>query len=482
MMLWLVFALMTAAAIFAVLWPLARRKANVGGSDLAVYRDQLDEIDRDRAAGLIGAPEAEAARVEVSRRLIAAADAAKAQGPAAQTPPLWHRRAAAIAALVLLPVATVLLYLGLGSPELPGMPLAARVQAQDENPSIERMIARVEEYIARNPNDGRAWEVLAPVYMRVGRFDDAVRAWRNTISMNGSNASREADFGESLVAAANGVVTADAKAAFDRALALDRTDVMARFYTGMAADQDGRRAEAEAIWRDLLANAPPGAPWVEMVRHAMDRNAPAGTAPATTVANSPGPTTADIAAASKLAPDQQSQMIDGMVARLADRLKKDGSDPEGWARLVRSYRVLGQPDKAEAAMADAHRALAADPDKLRQFVASTGAAPPAAAQTPVAPAAARPPEPSPADIAAAAKANPDQQNEMIRGMVARLADRLKQDGSDLEGWQRLVRSYMVLGERDKATAAAADARQALAKDPEKLRQLEDALKSMGLGA
>ena len=75
MMLWFVMALMTAAAIFAVLWPLSRSAATRSGSDVEVYRDQLEEIARDRAGGLIGAAEAEAARIEVSRRLIAAGDA-----------------------------------------------------------------------------------------------------------------------------------------------------------------------------------------------------------------------------------------------------------------------------------------------------------------------------------------------------------------------------------------------------------------------
>ena len=214
------------------------------------------------------------------------------------------------------------------------------------------MVAKVEDHVARNPNDGKAWEVLAPVYMRIGRYDDAVRAWSNAISLNGSNAEREADFGEAMVAAANGVVTADAKAAFDRALKIDPQDVMARFYTGMAADQDGRRAEADKIWNDLIAGAPPNAPWIEVVRHALARNAPAAAA------------TAPAAAAQGAPPDHE---VNAMVERLAERLKKDGSDVQGWLQLVRSYRVLGQNDKMEAALADARKALASDADKLRQF-------------------------------------------------------------------------------------------------------------------
>jgi cytochrome c-type biogenesis protein CcmH len=368
MMLWLVFALMTAAAIFAVLWPLSRGAAGAGGTGLAVYRDQLDEIGRDRAAGSIGDAEAEAAKIEVSRRMIAAADADAADTAASTPSPVWGRRVAATVALLALPAAALSFYLALGSPDLPGLPLSDRLQAREANPPIETMIARVEDYLAHNPKDGRGWEVLAPVYMRVGRFNDAARALRNAIDLNGSSAMREADLGEALVAARSGMVTAEAKAAFDRALALDANEVRARFYTAMAADQDGRRAEAQAIWRDMLAKAPPGAPWIEMVRLAMVRSAPGEMTQQTSSGTAaPGPTATDIAAADSLAPDQKKEMIEGMVARLAERLKQDGSDAEGWARLVRSYVVLGQRDKARAAADDARRSLAGNADKLHRF-------------------------------------------------------------------------------------------------------------------
>ncbi len=566
MTLWLVLVLMTAAAMFAVLWPLARRTPLRHGSDVAVYRDQLDEIQRDCSTGLIGDAEAEAARVEVSRRLIAAADAEESERPAEETATLRHRRVTAIAGLVLLPAGAFALYLTLGSPDLPGEPLAARVQTAAEARNVQDMVARVEDHVARNPNDGKAWEVLAPVYMRIGRYDDAVRAWSNVISLNGSNAEREADFGEAMVAAANGVVTADAKAAFDRALKIDPQDVMARFYTGMAADQDGRRADADKIWNDLIAGAPPNAPWIEVVRHALARNAPAAaaTAPAAAAQSAPpdhevnamverlaerlkkdgsdvqgwlqlvrsyrvlnqsdkmeaaladarkalagdadklkqfndgamaaasaapaaalpAPNAAEIAAAAKQTPIQQDQSIVGMVQRLADRLKKDGSDVNGWLQLVRSYRVIEQQDKMQAALADARKALASDPDKLKQFNAGVDAAtsvavaaPPMAPQAPAAPPAGMP-GPTAADMAAAAKMNPDQQNDMIRTMVARLADKLKADGSDLAGWERLLRAYMVLGDHAKAVAAAADARKALSGDADKLRQIDAVIKDL----
>lgn len=162
MTLWFLLALMTAAAIFAVLWPLARRSGHLrSGSDIAVYRDQLEEIDRDRAAGLIPEVEAEAARVEVSRRLLAA-DAANATARAAKADPIWRRRAASLVALVLFPAFAAGLYLALGSPGLPGAPLLARRDVPPAQQSIASMVAQVEAHLERNPEDGRGWEVVAP--------------------------------------------------------------------------------------------------------------------------------------------------------------------------------------------------------------------------------------------------------------------------------------------------------------------------------
>ena len=466
MAIWFLLVLMTVLAMAAVLWPLARRRSVTGGTDIEVYRDQLNEISRDRNAGLIGETEAEAAKVEVSRRLIAAADAASFQTPG--SPLLWGRRTGAISGLVFLPVGTIALYLMLGSPQMVSESAVAQQVANDEDRSVTALVAKVEAHVAQNPTDGRAWDVLAPVYMRLGRFEDAIRAWRTAIKINGATASRLSDLGESLAAHANGIVTAEAKAAFEQSLALDPQDVMARFYSGMAAEQDGKHAEADKIWGDLLASAPPDAPWIETVQRAMAR-----TTPVAALGNAPAePSASQVAAAAKLAPDQQSQMIEGMVSRLAERLKKDGSDAAGWARLVRSYRVLGDTERAQAAEADARRALASDPEKLRQFnEGGDAAAPPIAASAP---------GPSQADVEAAQKMNPADQNQMIDGMIARLAERLKVNGDDVAGWQRLLRAYKVLGDSDKATAAAADARRALANDPVKLRQIDDAITELGL--
>lgn len=370
MALWLAFALMTAAAIFAVLWPLSRRGRVRGGTEVAVYRDQLDEIARDRKTGLIGDAEAEAARIEVSRRLIAAATTDEAEQPVAGRGSLWRKRTTAIAGLALVPAAAVALYLALGSPNLPGEPLAARLDQTRSAGSIAAMISQVEAHLERNPDDARGYEVLAPIYLRIGRFDDSVAAWRKVIAIAGESAARESNLGEALTASANGVVTDDAKAAFKKAAKLDPTDPKAQFYRGMAAEQDGNKDKAVAIWSDMLKAAPAGAPWIDNVKAAIVRlggmppQVAAGAAPS---AAAPGPNVAQVAAASQMNEQDRNTMIRGMVARLADKLKADGNDVEGWQRLLRAYVVLGERDKAQAAAGDARRALAGDPDKLRQI-------------------------------------------------------------------------------------------------------------------
>ena len=360
MTLWFLFALMTAAAIFAVLWPLGRaRHSPRAGGDVAVYRDQIDEIARDRATGLIGEAEAEAARVEVSRRLIAAADAAQVEAHAAPAAgETFRRRAAAVAVLVALPAIAAALYLALGSPQLPGQPLASRATTPLQERSLDNLVAQVEAHLEKNPEDGRGWEVIAPVYLRYGRFDDAVKARRNALRLMGASADREADLGEALMGAANGIVTDEAKTAFERALAINAKHPKARFFLGVAAYQDGQNAKAAAIWQDMLKDASPESPWGPMVRQALARvqGAPV-----------PGPSAEDVAAAEQMAPEDRAAMVRGMVDRLAERLKRDGSDVEGWLRLVRAYTVMGDRDRALSAIADARRALGHDADKLRRL-------------------------------------------------------------------------------------------------------------------
>jgi cytochrome c-type biogenesis protein CcmH len=356
MTLWFVFALMTAAAIFAVLWPLGRSGgARNDASEAVVYKDQLAEIDRDLGAGLIGAAEAEAARVEIGRRLLAAADHQRAPPTVAN---IRLRRTAAAIALIGLPILSVAFYLPLGSPQLGDFPLAARTRAADATQPLDSLVAQVEAHLEKNPTDGRGWNVLAPVLVRIGRYDDAVRAYHNSITYNGDSAGRRADLGEAVAGAAGGVVTSEAKAEFERAVALDPDEVKARYFLGLAAEQDGRGTEAASIWRAMLEKAPPDAPWRPLVQAALVR-----------VGGVAAPALPDgaMAAAKDMSEADRTAMIHTMVDRLAGRLKQNGDDVEGWLRLVRAYMVLGDRDKAKGALSDARQAVANDAERLRQL-------------------------------------------------------------------------------------------------------------------
>jgi cytochrome c-type biogenesis protein CcmH len=359
MTLWIIFAVMTAAAVFAVLWPLGRKPAVPTGSDRLVYADQLQEIARDRAVGLIGEAEAESARVEISRRLLAAAQG-EASAPPRSGVGVRARRRAAGAAIVIVPLVALGLYLKLGSPSVPGQSAFARSIAPEEDRSIVSLVSQVENHLARNPNDGAGWEVIAPVYLRLGRFADAVVAQKKAITLNGDSPAREADLGEALVAAANGVVTDEAKLAFQRAATGDPHNAKAGYFLGLADEQDGDRDAAAQKWRALLADAPADAPWRDFVSAALGRVTAEPGGPA-------GPSAADVAAAENMPDREHAEMIRGMVQRLSDRLHTDGNDVDGWMRLVRAYAVLGDRDKAKVAAADARHALADRADQVKRI-------------------------------------------------------------------------------------------------------------------
>src|SRR6185312_14988146 len=197
-------------------------------------------------------------RIEISRRLLAVADA-PVSGIARSS--AGTRRAVALVALIGIPLAALALYLPLGSPQLGDFPLAARARAPDGQQPLTNLVAQVEAHLEKNPSDGRGWTVLAPVLSRLGRYDDAVRAYRNAITYAGDGAERRADLGEALAGAAGGVVTAEAKAEFQRAVAQNADEPKANYFLGLAAEQDGRQADAAATWRGMLAKAPADAPW-----------------------------------------------------------------------------------------------------------------------------------------------------------------------------------------------------------------------------
>ncbi len=366
MLLWLAFALLTAVVLAAVLAPLARPARAVAAPEagaLAVYRDQLDEIERERARGLVDEAEAAAARLEVSRRLLASADAA----PPAVTRTI--RPAAAMMAIaVLTPLLTLTLYLTHGSPGLPGYPLASRAATPIEQAGIGELIAKVEAQLRAHPEDGKGWDVIAPIYLRLGRFREAAAAYAAATRLEGETAQRLAGFAEASVLAADGIVVEDARAAYEKILKLEPGRPEPRFWLALAKEQDGNLAAALADYRALLANAPADAPWRPAVEGRIAdvssrlTGAPAPAAPR-------GPSPADVAAAEKLSPAERARMITAMVDGLAERLKHDGRDLAGWLRLVNAYVVLDRKEEARAALAQARRHFPGDEQALAQLSA-----------------------------------------------------------------------------------------------------------------
>jgi cytochrome c-type biogenesis protein CcmH len=251
MLFWTLLALMVAAAVLAVLWPLSRMpRVATEAAGLAVYRDQLAELEHDRTAGRIPAAEADAAKLEISRRLIgAAAEAAPDAGTN-----LSRRRLASILALAAVPALSLSLYLYLGAPEFPDAPFADRVSLPIERQDIGMLIGRLEERLEQNPGQGQGWELIAPIYLRAGRTGDAVAAQERAIQLLGNTADRQVALGE-YIRIANGRISPESKAAFERALALDEKCSPALFYLGLEAEQRGDLAGARKFWSRVLEHA-----------------------------------------------------------------------------------------------------------------------------------------------------------------------------------------------------------------------------------
>lgn len=346
MMIWIILLAMTAAAVMAVLWPLSRHGAISRQVDpnTQFYREQVAEIDRDRDRGALLPSEAEAAKAEAGRRLLRASHAADTMLDAVGEPALRRRRAASTLALSVIPILALAVYGGLGSPHILERSGRAPVAAQDAKTDIGSAVAQIETHLATNPQDGRGWEVIAPVYLRMGRMDDAVEAYEAALRHLGPDAARLANYGEALVIARDGLVSKDAQTAFEKAVELDPSSAKARLYLARAAEQDGRIGKAREDYAAILTASPTDAPWVPLVREQLAR--------------------LDGQQAAVASPPD-NEAIAGMVASLASRLESQGGSVDEWARLVRSYAVLGQRDKASAAALKARQALAKDADGLK---------------------------------------------------------------------------------------------------------------------
>lgn len=368
--------LMTAIALAFLLRPILRRDRVDAGReayDVEVYRAQLQELDREIERGIVDEDEADAARAEIGRRLLAA-DTARAKAASAKAPPRTldrMRKITAGALAVLVPAAALGVYLLVGSPALPDRPLAAR-QGEGGTAAMrarmEAIAKALEARLKTSPDDVDALGRLGRIYLALNRHDDGARVLKRAVDLRPKDAALAAAYGEALVFANERTVSPEAKAVFERVLTLDAKNRQARFYLGLAKAQSGDRMGALKDWIALEADAPADAPWRVQLTRFIDGAAREAGVKAETLAEwrkaaaDKAPTTALGPRRSKPAPPQagttgipkeQMEMIRGMVESLAERLKENPNDLAGWRRLGRSYMVLREPKKAEAAYAKA---------------------------------------------------------------------------------------------------------------------------------
>jgi cytochrome c-type biogenesis protein CcmH len=367
-----------------LMYPLMRKaevlEATESG-EIAVYKDQIAELERERKGGLISDSEAEYARAEIGRRLLAADAKSSTEANKPARVQSSHKLASAFVT-VLLPAFGLCLYLLTGSPEKPDMPLEARLANPGNNMSL--LIAKAERHLAENPEDGAGWDILAPIYFRTMRLGDAELAYRNAIRIQGPSSDRLIGLGETLVAANDGIVTEDARSAFEEGLRLNATNPRARFYVGLAYEQAGRTREALEAFEALVKDSKEDSPWLPLVNQHIaalsQGNGPTignalAQAQAQAQAQSQGgeqlgnPSAEDIANAEGMNTEDRQAMILGMVESLDARLQENPDNFEGWMRLVRSYAMLKNEPKAQEALKTGLKSFPAQGEQGKQLVA-----------------------------------------------------------------------------------------------------------------
>lgn len=362
-MIWLLFAVLTGAAVMAVLAPLALRgKArDASAADIAFFKEQIAEIERERDEGRLDATESEAAKTEAARRLLRAEAAPKARSGSSRRAALL----AALIAIVVIPAVSLSLYLQIGKAEMPDMPLTARLESAPDRGDLAGAVARIEQHLREHPDDGRGFEVVAPYYLRTGRGEEAINAFSQALKLLGATAERHAALGQARMIVAQGKVTAEAKKDFEAALALDPNDAPARYYLGLGAQQAGEKEKAIEIFARLEADAPADAAYLPAVKRRLAELRGERAPEAAPAAQGPG--SAQGRAIAAMPAQQRDAAIRGMVDKLAARLESRSDDVEGWLRLIRAYSVLAEPEKAKKALVDARKALAGKEEEVARI-------------------------------------------------------------------------------------------------------------------
>jgi cytochrome c-type biogenesis protein CcmH len=363
-------ALLTGVTLGLLLLPLVRKPRSGANAraefDLRVYRDQLAEVERDARRGLLGGEDAAAARAEVKRRMLSAI--AGTDQTRRKAPPSRRASAGVLAAIVLgMPLAAILLYAAIGAPRSADRPLAGRgselaaasIGGEQRTDSLEQIAAQLAKKLESSPDNAEGWFLLGRAYVTLGRYQDAVGALGRARDLAPDRPEVANAFAEALIAEAGGEVGDGAREALQKVLVLDPRNPQARFLLALDLAQQGDLRGAAQGWMDLIAIAPSGATWLPVVRQHLEQAArqagidpatvhPSAEARALVAASESGPAAAT---AEEVSRQQRSQTIQGMVDRLAARLRDNPDDLEGWRRLARAYQVLGEADKARDAQA-----------------------------------------------------------------------------------------------------------------------------------
>ena len=399
---WIIAGAMAAsvAVLLALaMWKSGRpdRAAGARDADMQVYRDQLKEVDRDLARGILTEAEAEQVRIEVSRRLLEADRKAQAQGEDGATGAAGSRLVGA-AVIVAVMAGSVLLYQQLGAPGYPDRPLAVRIAEADAaranrpdqataeaeaarlgpatppaDPRRAELVEQLRAVMAERPDDLRGLELLAQNEAALGNFAAAYAAQERIIALKGDEVTGGdyATLADLMILAAGGFVSPQAEAVLAEALTRDPGNGTALYYSGLLYAQTRRADRAFDIWRPLLERSTPDDPWYLPIQAQIGQLAQlAGVRytpplpPTAPESGLRGPTENDIAAATEMSAEDRMAMIEGMVANLSDRLATEGGTAEEWARLIQALGVLGRTDEARAIADEARTAFADEPDAL----------------------------------------------------------------------------------------------------------------------
>ena len=277
-MIWIVFTAMLALTLAVLLRPLLRSAPADAARveyDLVVYRDQFGEIARDVERGLLSPHQADAARTEIQRRMLAAGESEKTTHPVSAKA---GKRAAMVIALAI-PLMSIAVYLALGAPELPDRPYADRAgqiaEMRDKANTIQIMVNGLAAKLRANPDDGKGWAMLGRSYRALGRIEEAKDAYRKAIKLLPGEVQVRIDYGGLLLdETETETLPPELVALMGEVLAIDPGQPDALYFLGMDAANHGDAARARTLWTHLLERLPADSSARGQVQQQLDALAP----------------------------------------------------------------------------------------------------------------------------------------------------------------------------------------------------------------